>query len=67
MVGAFGEEFSSGNTLFLILFRKCRSFNRDVKIENKTQVNIAATRDVDNVNVKTEDGIATLNGTMTVI
>jgi GPH family glycoside/pentoside/hexuronide:cation symporter len=37
---AFGED-SSGNTLFLVLFRKCRSFNRDVKIENKTQVNIA--------------------------
>jgi GPH family glycoside/pentoside/hexuronide:cation symporter len=62
MVGAFGGGILlQGTLLFLIAYFG----NVDPSIEmsklenNKYQVNIVATRDVDNVNVKTEDGVAT--------
>ena len=62
MVGSFGGGILvQGALLFLIAYFGNVNPSVDVsKLENKTyQVEIAATRDVDNVNVKTENGIAT--------
>lgn len=62
MVGSFGGGILvQGALLFLISFFGNVDPSVDVvELENNTyQVEIAATRDVDNVNVKTEDGIAT--------
>lgn len=62
MVGAFGGGILlQGSLLFLIAYFG----NVDPSIEmtnlknSKYEVNIVATRDVDNVNIQTEDGVAT--------
>lgn len=62
MVGAFGGGILvQGALLFLIAYFGNVDPSIEVsKLENNTyQVDIAATRDVNNVNVKTEDGVAT--------
>jgi GPH family glycoside/pentoside/hexuronide:cation symporter len=62
MVGSFGGGILvQGALLFLIAYFGNVDPSIEIsKLENNTyQVEIAATRDVDNVNVKTEDGIAT--------
>lgn len=62
MVGSFGGGILvQGALLFLIAYFGNVAPSVDVsKLENNTyQVDIAATRDVENVNIKTEDGIAT--------
>ena len=62
MVGAFGGGILvQGALLFLIAYFGNVDPSIEIsKLENNTyQVDIAATRDVNNVNVKTEDGVAT--------
>ena len=62
MVGSFGGGMLlQGSLLFLVAFFGNVAPSVDVSaLDNKTyQVEIVATRDVDNVNVKTEHGIAT--------
>ena len=62
MIGSFGGGILvQGALLFLVAYFGNVSPQVDVsKLEDKTyQVDIVATKNVDNVNVKTEDGIAT--------
>ena len=62
MIGAFGGGILvQGALLFLIAYFGNVDPSIEIsKLENNTyQVEIAATRDVNNVNIKTEDGIAT--------
>lgn len=62
MVGSFGGGILlQGALLFLVAyFGNVDPSIEVLELENNTyQVDIAATRDVDNVNVKTEDGVAT--------
>ena len=62
MVGSFGGAILlQGALLFLVAYFGNVAPSVEVsKLENNTyQVDIAATRDVENVNIKTEDGIAT--------